>query len=283
MPYAISNGLCSLGDVKAALRLTPNDTTDDNRIGLAIDAATRMIERTTMRRFWQDSAVSSRDYVAESPWLCPVDDFESAFVVHDGVTTAGSPNVSSLMAPWDQTHIGDVVSGLPIPAGATIVTVTDANHVVLSANCTTTATNVALSSGVTVQTDPAGDGSFGLTWGPGDYQLEPLNKLLNGHPWPYTKVRATKSLAFPIYGGIAYPMPYTQALIRVTTRWGWLAVPSDVQKAAIVQAIALFKADDTPFGATAFGEVGVLRQKVSMHPTAELLIEPYRASVVLVA
>lgn len=283
MAYAVTNGLCSVGDVKAALRLGANDTTDDSRIGLAVDAASRMIERATSRRFWADTALTARTFVADSPFLCPVSDFENAFTVYDGVTTLNSPNVSSLMAPWDQTHVGDPVMGDNIPAGATILTVTDVNHVVLSTNATASATQVVLSSGLTLQTDPAGDGTWALTWGARDFQLEPLNKMLEEHPWPYTKIRAIRSLQFPVYGGIAYPMPYTQALTRVTTRWGWLAVPSDVQQAAIVQSISLFKAVDVPFGATAFGEIGVVRLKVAMNPVAEMLIEPYKSVEVLVA
>lgn len=216
MPYVPVNPLCSVADVKSALRLSNNDVTDDGRIGLAVDAASRLIERKTRRRFYQDATPSARLFVPESPWLCPVDDFEDT-------------------------------------------------------------------TGLTIAVDYAGDGTFATTWQPTDYQLEPINQLMGGHPWPYTKIRAVKSLTFPIYGGIAYPMPYTQALVQVTARWGWSAVPSEVQKAAIVQSIALLKADDAPFGATPFAETGVVRLKTDLHPTAAMLIEAYIGSEVLVA
>src|SRR4029077_14699480 len=101
------------------------------------------------------------------------------------------------------------------------------------------------------------------------------NALVEGHPWPYTQIRAVRSLLFPVYGGIAYPLPFVQALTRVTAQWGWPAVPSDVQKAAIAQAITLFKADDVPFAATAFGGVGVLGVGPKLTPFAEQLIQPY--------
>lgn len=217
MPFTITNGLCALSDVKAALRIPTADTTDDDRISLAIDAASRQIEyKLKYRRFWQDSVPSGRLFIAESPFLCPVDDF---------MTTAG----------------------------------------------------------LIVQTDPYGDGSFAVTWNAADFQLEPLNGLLEGSPWPYTKMRAVRSLLFPVYGGIAYPLPYVQALIKVTAQWGWSSIPTPVQKACIVQAISLFKADDTPFGATPFGEVGVVRLKDALHPTAAALLQPFDRFEVMVA
>lgn len=214
MAFTVTNGLCSLQDVKDALRLV--DDSDDNRLNLCIDAASRQIEyKLKYRRFWQDTVASARTYIALSPFLCPVDDF---------MTTAG----------------------------------------------------------LIVQTDPYGDGSFAVTWAAADYQLEPLNGLLEGSPWPYTKIRAVRSALFPVYGGIAYPLPYTQALIKVTAQWGWTAVPTPVRHAAIVQTISLFKAVDVPFGATAFGEVGVIRLKDSLHPTAAALLQPFDRFEVMV-
>lgn len=214
MAFTVTNGLCTLQDVKSALHL--QDDVDDDRLNLAIDAASRQIEyKLKYRRFWQDTVASARTYIALSPFLCPVDDF---------MTTAG----------------------------------------------------------LVVKTDPYGDGSFAVTWAAADYQLEPLNGLLEGSPWPYTKIRAVRSALFPVYGGIAYPLPYTQALVQVTAQWGWNNIPTPVRKAAIAQTIHLFKADEVPFGATAFGEVGVIRLKDSLNPIAAALLEPFNRFEVMV-
>jgi hypothetical protein len=215
MSFTITNGLCSLADVKAALRIS--DTADDDRISLAIDAASRQIEAKCDRYFHQDSGVSVRHFVSNTPWLVEVDD-------------------------------------------------------------------ISTSTGLIVQTDYAGDGTFGTTWSSADYQLEPVNGIMQGQTgWPSTKIRAIRSLYFTVLGGIAYPKPYTQALIQITAQWGWAAVPTAVQKAAIVQSIALFKADDTPFGATPFAEIGIVRMKAALHPAAELLLVPYCEEPVLIA
>ena len=215
MSYTITNGYCTLADVKAALRIT--DTIDDDRIGLAIDSASRLIETRTNRRFYKDSGTSDRLYVCESPWLCQIDDVA---------------DVSTIM----------------------------------------------------VKTDPAGDGSFGVTWSSTDYQVEPINGLWEGQAsWPRTKIRAVRSMYFPVWGGIAYPTPYTQALVKVTAQWGWSSIPSPINKACIIQAIAILKADDAPFGATPFAETGIIRLRTALHPTAELLVYQFAEDTVMVA
>lgn len=235
MAFNPTNGLCSLSDLKSALRIT--DDADDDRLNLAIDAASRQIENRVNRRFYQDSSPSSRTYVCATPFLTEIDDF----FLDATLQTLGQPVV-----------------------------------------------------GVTLATDPYGDGSFGLTWqnpnwtgvggsDGGDYQLEPLNGLSEGQSWPFGRIRAVRSLLFPLWGGIAYPVPYTQALVKITATFGWNYVPTPIRKACVVQSMALFKADDTPFGATAFAEVGIVRQKVALHPTAEALTERYREMTVRVA
>jgi len=233
MAFNPSNGLCSLADLKSALRLI--DDQDDDRLNLAIDAASRQIENKVNRRFWQNQTSVARTFVPSTPFLCDVDDFF-----------------------------------LPTQSAGAI-------------------------TGITLQTDPYGDGSFGLTWqnpiynatdgsmAGGDFQLEPLNGLSEGQPWPFERIRAVRSLLFPLYGGIAYPVPYTQALVKVTATFGWNYVPTEIRKACILQAMALFKADDTPFGATPFPEIGIVRQKDDLHPTAKALVERYREVTVRVA
>lgn len=211
----IVNGLCTLADVKAALKIT--DTTDDTRLSLAITAASRSIEGECQRRFYQDAVVSDRKFVSNDPWLVEVDDISTA-------------------------------------------------------------------TGLVVKSDYAGDGSFSTTWEPQDYQLEPINGIMQGESgWPTTKIRAIRSLYFPVWGGIAYPKPYTQALVKITARWGWAQVPSPVRQAAIIQSISVFRSTDVPFGATPFAETGIVRLKQALHPTALLLINRYRGDRILVA
>src|ERR1017187_3320084 len=75
MPYQVTNGLCTLADVKLALRISPADVNDDYRLGLCIDAASRSIENHCQRRFFQDQKPSARIYKCTNPWVLLVDDF----------------------------------------------------------------------------------------------------------------------------------------------------------------------------------------------------------------
>jgi hypothetical protein len=138
-------------------------------------------------------------------------------------------------------------------------------------------------SGVVVTSYPAGPQNPGVTWDPTTYQLEPLNGLLENQPWPYERVRAVGVNIFPLmgyYGGLM-PLPAKQALIAVTAQWGWTRIPNDIVKAAVVQSIALFKADDVPFGATPFSETGVIRLRADLHPTASTLVANYTRRVLV--
>jgi hypothetical protein len=201
---SITNGLCTLDDVKNRLHIT--DTNDDASLESVIEAASRLIEGACDRQFWLTPAPTARTFIATTQMECGVDDF-------------------------------------------------------------------ATETGLIVQTDWAGDGTFSTTWNRADFQLEPLNALEHGSPWPFTTIRAIRSLWFPIRGLGTYLAPYVQALVKVTAQWGWTSIPLDVKEATIVQAIYLSKADDAPFGATAFTETGIMRLRAQLHPKAELLLQ----------
>jgi len=203
---AITNGLCSLSDVKQALNVF--DSVDDGRLELAIEAASRMIEAQCNRRFYKDANASARIFVAQTPNLVFCDDF------------------------WTAT-------------------------------------------GLIIRTDTGMDGTFSQTWTSADYQLEPLNQQVDGQSWTWTQVRAIEALDFPMF--------YGQALVQVTAKWGWPAVPSPVKQAAIIQAITIFKSVEAPFGSLGVVETGVLNLRKGLHPTAALLVAPYRREPELVA
>jgi hypothetical protein len=203
---AITNGLCSLSDVKSAMNIF--DSTDDSRLELAVEAASRMIEADCNRRFYQDAGVSARIFSALSGVLVLTDD---------------------------------------------ISTVT----------------------GLIVKTDTGFDGTFDQTWTSADYQLEPLNGIVDGQAWPYTQIRAVESLTFPY--------SRTRAVVQVTARWGWAAVPTAVKQAAIIQSISVFKSVEAPFGALGLPDTGILRIRSGLHPSAAMLVAPYRRDAVLVA
>ena len=71
---AITNGYCTLSDVKAALRIT--DEIDDSLLEVSVESASRDIDGACERVFYQDADVS-RTYVPTSSFLVEIDDLVS--------------------------------------------------------------------------------------------------------------------------------------------------------------------------------------------------------------
>jgi hypothetical protein len=289
MSFTITNGLCALSDVKAALRVT--DTQDDDRISLAIDAASRLIETRCNRRFWQDplprvdagcvlngTATVADTLITAADVGRQVLDFPGGYISNLAIVSTVNPGVSFTLANFE---------GTPLPAlGCATQSLTiglTPRRFVSEDPWLCQIDDVASQAGLGIWSDYAGDGTFTTTWAVADWQAEPVNGIVAGQAgWPMTKIRSIRSLYFPVWGGISYPKPYTQALVQIVAQWGWPAVPTQVTEAAIKQAELIFKADDAPFGATPFGETGVYRLKTALHPTAEQLIEPYCETPVLI-
>jgi hypothetical protein len=126
--------------------------------------------------------------------------------------------------------------------------------------------------GFILKTSTFADGNFDVTWSATDVQLEPLNGYLDGIEWSFNKLRAIGDYLFPTvnanYG--------EQALVQVTARYGWAAVPSPVKQACIIQASRLFKRLDSPLGVAGFGDLGAIRVSRFLDPDMAQLVEPYR-------
>ena len=67
---AITNGYCSLNQIKAALRIT--DSVDDGLLEMAVESASRMIDSECDRNFF--SASATRDFVPSDPYTVDTDD-----------------------------------------------------------------------------------------------------------------------------------------------------------------------------------------------------------------
>jgi hypothetical protein len=74
---AITNGYCTLNDLKPELRITVGDIEDDTRLEVAIAAASRQIDGYCDRRFWQDATVAVREFYADNSRSCFVDDIST--------------------------------------------------------------------------------------------------------------------------------------------------------------------------------------------------------------
>jgi hypothetical protein len=108
---------------------------------------------------------------------------------------------------------------------------------------------------------------FDITWGVNDYQLEPLNGVVDGMPTPYTRIRAIGSYTFQTLGG--------EATVQVAGVFGFNAVPDEVNYATIIQASKLYKRKDSPLGVIS-GEYGAMRVGVRLDPQVTELVDAWR-------
>ena len=134
--------------------------------------------------------------------------------------------------------------------------------------------DISSTSGLVVKVDTAMDGTFTTTISAG-YQLEPLNGRRNGIAWPYTEICLVNNATawFPIYG--------EQALVQITAKWGWPGIPAPIRDACIIQAAAVLKGPESPFGVAGLGDMGIMRVKTGLHPQAEMLVADYRRLAVV--
>lgn len=128
-------------------------------------------------------------------------------------------------------------------------------------------------SGLVVKTDEGDDGTYETTWS-SDYQLEPLNGIVDGEiGWPYSTIRAV--------GSRYYPSCSRRAPLEVTAQWGWDSVPVNIKEATLVLAEDIFKLASTPFGVGGFAEFGRIRARENPHVV--MLARKYQRDPILVA
>ena len=107
-------------------------------------------------------------------------------------------------------------------------------------------------TGFLVETDTTNDGTFDTTWASSDYQVEPLDPE-DGWPWWWVTAVDTKT----------FPTGSRRARVQITARWGWEAVPTDVEIVCLELAGELFKRKDSPYGIAGFNDFGPVRVSAS--------------------
>lgn len=137
----------------------------------------------------------------------------------------------------------------------------------------TTIDDFSTTTGLVIATDAGGDGTFETVWSASDYELHPLNGVVDGRPgWPFWKIKAVTR---------CFPLCTRRASLQVTARWGWASVPGPVHEACLILAEEIFKLRDLPFGAGGYGEYGRIRAREN--PNVWMRVAPYRRDAVLVA
>lgn len=130
--------------------------------------------------------------------------------------------------------------------------------------CTVAVDDFHTTAGLTVEVDTAGDGTYATAWDATDWLAEPVNPR---YRWPFESIAAAGTRLFP-------RQPGRRPAVRVTASWGWAAVPVEIEQAALLLAMKLFRRRDTPLGIVTTTEFAAVRVARS-DPDVSSLIDPF--------
>jgi hypothetical protein len=108
---AITNGYCSLAEMKAALRIT--DSVDDSLLELSVNAASREIDGYCERVFYSSS--DTRIYAPQSSTLCEIDDLISITSLKSSSDGDGSFDITWSATDYQLEPLNQLNGGLAAP------------------------------------------------------------------------------------------------------------------------------------------------------------------------
>lgn len=112
-------------------------------------------------------------------------------------------------------------------------------------------------------------GTAGTAWDVSTLVLEPLGGIVDQVPgWPYNRICGAYGGTHPLTANLFY----ASSTVQVTAKWGWEAIPDNVNTACLILASQDNKATDTPFGVSAFGDYAV---RIRSNPMAQEKLDPY--------
>lgn len=125
-------------------------------------------------------------------------------------------------------------------------------------------------TGLIVKSDTNDDGLFATTLTiTTHFILQPVNAADAYPVQPWTDILVVNDNYW--FTTSSYGRPNVQ----VTAKFGWPAIPDDVNKACLIQAVQLYKASDAVFGAIQLGDGFATRVGRGLNPMAESLLEGY--------
>ncbi len=117
--------------------------------------------------------------------------------------------------------------------------------------------DISSTTGLVVKIDDDGDGTFETTLTINtDFLVEPLTAASKDRPFTQLTMVNT-SFTWPIFPGL-----FSNGLrpgVEVTAKWGWPAVPDDIETACQILTADLYKRKDSPGGILGLGDLGAIR------------------------
>lgn len=128
-------------------------------------------------------------------------------------------------------------------------------------------------TGFILEIDVNGDGTSWTTVAATEYELTPLNRMVNGVEWVYWKIEMVGSTKLPVS---------RRACVRVTAQWGWETLPSDVKQAVKMLASDTFQVKDSRMGVAGSDQFGTI-VRVRSNSLVEAKLKNFVRKKVLVA
>jgi len=110
---AITNGYCSLAELKAALRIPSSDTIDDALLELAVESASREIDAATERQFFSTSA--TRIYTPRDSYITETDDIITLTTLKVSGSANGIYDVTWKTSDYQLEPLNGLAGGVPMP------------------------------------------------------------------------------------------------------------------------------------------------------------------------
>lgn len=109
---AITNGYCTLAQVKASLRIT--DTVDDALLELAVEAASREIDSITERQFFPTTA--TRIYRPQDSYITQIDDLNTLTTLKTSSAADGNFDITWSATDYQLEPLNGLAGGITTPA-----------------------------------------------------------------------------------------------------------------------------------------------------------------------
>ena len=110
---AITNGYCTLNEVKASLRIPVSDTIDDDLLELAIESASRDIDQSTERQFF--TTETHRFYAPEDSIVCQIDDLTNLVSIKTSTAADGVYDETWTSSDYQLEPLNGIAGGMVVP------------------------------------------------------------------------------------------------------------------------------------------------------------------------
>lgn len=110
---AITNGYCTLNELKASLRIPVSDTVDDDLLELAVESASRDIDQACERQFF--STVTTRIYTPRDSFNCEIDDLISVTSIKASSAADGVFDVTWTSSDYQLMPLNGLAGGMEMP------------------------------------------------------------------------------------------------------------------------------------------------------------------------